>query len=367
MSGQDDSRERTRKGRGRGERIRGERIRREDPERQEPDRGWQGWFQSGPRGSSGSGGTGSGDTGTGDTERGEAGSRSPMDTVERGVKMAYQVVEDYIDQGRKTAQRINDQQYGPREMTDDFQALTGRMMRDSARFLSLWFEMVSSTLGVGMGMARGGFPGFSGFSGRAGSDREASDREGSRGTTRRGSRGGSRGAGRTATWDRDSDLADPDDLAEPPEPPNPVQAPVAFEVRSPLPTRVQVDLPRRAAGQLLHVTPLRPLQGQAPPLEGVTYEPGAPPQPAVIALEVPPDQPPGPYHGTLVDPETHRSRGTLTVIVSAASKAPARKKRASSRKGAGKTKTGTTTKKASTEKTPAKKTPSKKSGSKESR
>lgn len=231
-----------------------ERVRREEPEQTEPIRDWRGWFQS-------------------------ASWDRPMETVDRGVKMAYRVVEDYIEQGRRVAQQMNDRTYGPREMTDDFQSLSQRMVRDSSRFLSLWFELVTSTWGMG----------WRGWE-----------------TARSGPGRRERSASRPGR-DTSADTAAPESTG---------RAAVTLEVRSSHLTRVEVDLAADAGDTPLRLTPLQPDSGDAPPLTEVELESGDPDRPPVLRLTVPADQPAGHYHGVLLDPSSHQARGTVTVRLS---------------------------------------------------
>lgn len=295
------------------DKSRRERLRREEPEQTGPIRDWRGWFQSGPWDFCPPVEGGSGDD--------EHPWDRPMETVDRGVQMAYQVVEDYIEQGRRVARKINNQTYGPREMTDDFQSLTERMMRDSSRFLSLWFELLATTLGMGWRGWETAWPGMGGRQPSAPPQRET-PRE--REKERQGQR--ERGTEPSAVEGR---------------------AAVTLEIRSSHLTRVDVDLAPDARGAELRPTPLQPDSGDGPPLEEVEFEPVGPDRPPVLRLAVPPDQPAGHYHGVLLDPTSHQVRGTLTVHLSE----PPRAK----------------TKKTGTKKSGAKKTRAKKSSARKGR
>lgn len=285
-----------------------QRVRREDPRQSGPDRSWQGWFQNTPWGF----GTGRQEQDPQDTGK-TGGSRpaNPMETVERGVKMAYQVVEDYIDQGREVAQKLNTQQYGPREMGNDLQAVAERMMRDSTRFLSLWFELMGSA----MGMAWGRGPAAP----QTGSAPESAKKR----TTSR------------------------HETPEAPQPRPLGRARVAVEVASQLAAQVEVELPPGADNRPLHVTPLQCISGNAPQIRSVTFEPSTPGRPAVVRLQVPAEQASGRYYGTMVDPDSHKSRGRITLTVAVP-------------------KDGKTVQKTSAKKTSAKKSPAKGSSSKKS-
>ena len=53
------------------------------------------------------------------------------DVVSRSVDLAYRVVDEYVRQGQKTAQRLSERSYAPEAMARDVQDLTTRL--DSAQ------------------------------------------------------------------------------------------------------------------------------------------------------------------------------------------------------------------------------------------
>lgn len=302
----------------RGDRNR--RVRREDPQQSGPDRSWQGWLKNTPW--SFAMGSQEQDPETGGETRSGPTAKNPMETVERGVKMAYQVVEDYIDQGRQAAQKLNNQQYGPREMGNDLQAVTERMMRDSTRFLSLWFELMGSAMGMAWGRGPATAPSRSGSASATTQSTHSTSRHERPGAPR----------------------------------PRPLgRARVAVEVTSQLAAQVEVELPPGADDRPLHVTPLQCLGSDAPQIRGVSFEPGTATRSAVVYLQVPADQDPGRYYGTLADPESHRSRGRILLSLSV----PTDDAKASETRKS-------TAKRASSKRTPAKKTSAKTSTAKTS-
>jgi len=268
-----------------------QRIRRPEPERTAPDRSPSGVFRTG--------GSSTGDSSTGNPSK-ETSAKGPFETIERGVREGYRVVEDYLREGQRVARQINRRQYGPRQMGDDLQSLAGRMFRDSTRLLGLWVELMSSSVETLWG---GGRPGPAGRP-------SPTDRTGD---------------------DAERDAADTEATA------------VTVEVASPHPARVTVHLTAGAAGQPLRPTPLSGDPG-APPLTDVAFERGGPDEPPVLRIRVPADQPPGIYHGVLVEPASHDHRGTVKVELRAPAKQPA----------------------AATKKSAAKKSAAKKSSSKKS-
>ena len=63
------------------------------------------------------------------------------------MELGYRVIEEHIRQGQRVAQKLNDRTYGPGDMGADLQELTQRVMRDSADFVALWFDLVGSMTG----------------------------------------------------------------------------------------------------------------------------------------------------------------------------------------------------------------------------
>lgn len=242
-----------------------QRIRRPEPERVAPDRSPSGVFRTAS-------------SSTGDPSQ-ETSAKSPFKTIERGVREGYRVVEDYLREGQRVARQINRRQYGPRQMGDDLQSLTGRMFRDSTRLLGLWLDLMSSSVETLWG---GGRPAPSGRPGPA-------DRTGG---------------------DVAADAADTETTA------------VTVEIASPHPARVTVHLTAGAAEQPLRPTPLSGDPG-APPLTDVAFERRGPDEPPLLRITVPTDQPPGIYHGVLVEPTGHDHRGTVRVELRAPAKSPA--------------------------------------------
>lgn len=257
-----------------------ERVRRHDPEQTEPIRDWRGWFHHGPWDCH--------PRGERRQSSGERASERPTETIERGVEMAYGVVEDYIDQGRKVAQRLNQRQYGPREISEDFQTLTARMLRDSNRFVSLWFDLMASSWDMGWGVV-----------GR-GRRRRQPDRS-----------GGATSQDRPARW-------------SPTEPTETVGEPqavgrtsIALEIESRHPVRVEVDLALGAEELALRATPLQSGSGDGAALRDLRFQPGSEGRAPVLHLVVPPGQPAGDYHGVLLDPHGPTPRGTVSVHLAA--------------------------------------------------
>lgn len=314
-----------------------ERIRRPEPERVYPDRSPSGVFRKQGRDNPGHPG---GDPGTsGSSPTGSSGGSSetsakgPFRTIERGVREGYRVVEDYLREGQRVARQINRRQYGPRQMGDDLQSLTGRMFRDSTRLLALWLELMSSSVGTFWG-------GGSGPSARPSADE--------------------RGSAPADPRHGESPRPSPGDEAAKEAPAGTTETAVAVEITSPHPARVTVHLSPGAAREALRPTPLSG-DPDAPPITDVAFEPGGPNQPPVLRIAVRREQSPGIYHGVLVEPETHDHRGTVKVELREPAKSAPRtpsKRRSGAKAGA--------SRKSSPKKSAPKKGAAKKSNAKKS-
>jgi hypothetical protein len=265
--------------------FRNRRVRREDPERVYPDRSPSGVFRRGTATSRAA----SSEEGY----RGEKSGKGPFGTIERGVREGYRVIEEYLREGQRVAQQINRRQYGPRQMGDDLQALTGRMFRDSTRLLTLWLDLMSSSVETFWGGGRSVGLGKS-----------------------------DRGRGATARTTAASPEPGPAGVAQ--------ETAVTVEVASSHPARVTVYLSPGAAERPLRPTPLAG-DPETPPLTAVTFEPGSRSEAPALRLEVPTDQPPGVYHGVLVDPASHEHRGTVRVDLRAPTKQAGASKKESRR------------------------------------
>lgn len=240
-----------------------ERIRRPEPSRTQPIRNVSTLYGAGPRPApEGEGAAASARDGAGVGSLGEA--------VSRSVELGYRVVDEYIRQGQRAAQRLNDRSLGPETITRDVQDLTARMAQYASDFFGVWFEMLElATAGSG---AR-----------RAGAENGA---------------------------------------PAPASAPTPPRAPrdpsgertrVRVEVTSTRPAEVSLDLIPDAAGRTLVVHALRAVDPEKPRLTDVVLEPGARGGPLTLRVRVPADQPPGVYNGLIIDEQTSRPAGTVSV------------------------------------------------------
>jgi len=225
-----------------------DRIRRPPLDRTEPIRAWSALFGSGPGG-------------------------SLNDVVSRSVELGYRVIDEYIRQGQRVAERFNDRSYGPETVTGDIQELGARMAQYASDFFGLWLDFMQVVM-------------------LGGTLRETSAAED--GARARPAAPGNGAARRT------------------PEAPAPTR--VRIEIVSLRPAEVSLDLRPEAAGRPLVAQGLRAVDPAKPKLDDVALEAG-PGGELLVRIRVPGDAPPGTYNGVVVDAETSRPLGTLSVRV----------------------------------------------------
>jgi len=207
----------------------------------------------------------------------EQGAATFGDVVGRSVDLGYRVVEDYIRQGQKTAERMASRNYGQEALTGDLQELGMRVVRYASEFMAVWFDFMERAAAGGVLPSLrtsdappppadpGAGPDVARSAGTAGGD------------------GGAR---------------------------------VSVEVASPWPTEVAIDLRPGVADRRLVLHALRALEPEKPRLEGVSFQPGSGAAPPVLRIQVPAEQPAGVYYGLLVDEQTAAPAGTLSVRIS---------------------------------------------------
>lgn len=240
-----------------------QRLRRADPKRAGPIRNWQtllrrsdSWNSREP-------------LAPGDTAADAADDGAWNDTVSRGVKLGYSVIEEQIRQGQRIAQEINDRSYTAGAMDNNVGKLLERVLRFYTDVGSLCFELVESTLRN---------PGVSGIFRTPGTSEPSND------------------ASHNSQWTNGATA-------------------VSIEVASTRPTEVTLDLRPHANGSALAVHELRALDTQKPPLTEVRFESGSENGPPRVRIAIPEAQPPDIYTGALIDRETNEPRGTLSIRI----------------------------------------------------
>ncbi len=202
--------------------------------------------------------------------------------MSRSVELGYRVVDEYIRRGQQAARRINDRSYDAQAMTSDVQDLGLRTLQYASDFAALWFDLVQ---------------------------RSATD------SAPRRPHAAADGAGGTP----------PDEGADRPPPANglsstePEPARVKIEIVSAQPTEVALDLRPSAPGQRLIVHALRAVEPDKPRLSDVGIRPASDGEPATLWIRVPPGQPAGVYSGLIVDEQSNRPLGTLSLRLAAQS------------------------------------------------
>lgn len=203
------------------------------------------------------------------------------DVVSRSVDLGYRVVDEYIRRGQEAARRINARSYDVQAMTTDLQDLGVRTLQYASDFAALWFDLVQ----------------------RAATDsallKPQAEADGTGATTR-------------------DDMGGPAPVHGHPAAAA-VPARVKIEIASAQPTEVALDLSPGATGLPLIVHGLRAVDPEKPRLSDVGFRSGSDAQPPTVWVRVPPGQPPGVYSGVIVDGQSSRPVGTLSVRVVAAS------------------------------------------------
>jgi hypothetical protein len=204
-------------------------------------------------------------------------STDPGDFISRSVELGYQVVDDYIRQGRKVAERLGERSLGPAALTPNVQELGTLMMQYASDFMGVWMQFMEIAM-------RGSAPPPA-----ASAQPAAPQAEG----------GGDREAARDGA---SSDVRGPEGTR------------VRIEVASLWPTEVWLDLRPEAARASVVAHALRAADPDVPRLDDVSFTNGSD-DPPLFRVRIPPSQPPGVYNGLLVDQRTSRPVGTVSVRV----------------------------------------------------
>ena len=237
------------------------RVKRQPPPRTQPIRNWSAIF-AGPGAAAGG------------TEKESAAPAGGMnDLVSKSVQLGYRVVDEYIRQGQRAAQRVGERSYDPQAMAGELQQMAAQMGRFASDFAALWFELVR----VASPAAAGAFPAFPAVP-EAPAAAPAKER------------GGPAGAAPTRDLGR-----------------------VKVEVASARPAEVTLDLSPAADGCELSVEDLRAVDAKLPPLRGLAFA-GAGHE-RTLRIKVPPRHPAGVYNGLVLDRRSGRPLGTVSVKI----------------------------------------------------
>jgi hypothetical protein len=202
---------------------------------------------------------------------------SLSDVVSHSVDLGYRVIDEYIRQGQKAAQRFTDRSYAPDTITGDAQELASRMAQYASDFTALWIEFMQVTMG---NAGRWPMPPFDGF-GVA-----------------------SQPKGQAAPAAPAPAAAGAADVPR-----------VKIAVASPSPTEVLVDLRPDATARRFVVHSLRAVGPDKPPISGVVLESTGGEEPLTLRIRVPAGQPAGTYSGLIVDADTSRLLGSVSLSI----------------------------------------------------
>lgn len=188
------------------------------------------------------------------------------DVVSRSVDLGYRVIDEYVRQGQRVARGIGERSYSPGAMVSDLQELSGRLAEYAADFASVWSELIQLAARSGLGQATGGTaaPEAPVPPRRSAPDREASTR-------------------------------------------------LRITVIATRAAEVSVDLRGFDDHARLLVHALRAVDPAKPRIADVTLSRPSADESPELRIRIPDDQPAGTYSGIIVDAETNRPVGTVSV------------------------------------------------------
>lgn len=192
------------------------------------------------------------------------------EVVQRSVDLGYRVIDEYVRQGQRAAERMSGRG-GPTSPVGEVQDAAAHMTRLASDGLRIWLELFGLAMaGAGGQMAPAGPVSAPAAAAAPANGATAAP------TTR-----------------------------------------VRLAIATRRPVEVAVDLRPEAASAELIAHALRAADADAPPLAGAAFvrdDGGA----LVLRLAVPDDQPPGIYNGLVIDAGSNRPVGTLSVRIEGA-------------------------------------------------
>jgi hypothetical protein len=206
------------------------------------------------------------------------------EVIARSVDLGYRVVDEYVRQGQKAAQRLNERSYGAQTMAGDVQDLAMRLTQYASDFAGVWLQLVQLAA--------------------AGNGAPAAPKTAEQ-------------AGPLGTEGRAADAADAPTAGQSAggQTPAAEATHVRIAVRSAQPVEVTVDIRPEAARRALIVHALRSVDPDAPRLDDVRFEPGSDEVAACLRVHVPAGHAPGIYSGLMIDEHTSRPVGTVSVTI----------------------------------------------------
>jgi hypothetical protein len=259
------------------------RVARPDPERTMPRRSWSTLFAP-------FGGTDqeANSAGGAATENGSA-NAGPGETVARAVELGYRVIDEYIRQGQKAAQRLSTRTWSPETALRDTQDLTARMTRHASDLVGLWVDLLDTSNMTGAWRATAQSWTMDPSAPDAGSPAHGPSDHADDETRSMPGAAGTAPPGRTR---------------------------IAIEIASERPAEVIVDLRSEDTTRKLVVHSLRAVEPEKPRITEVGIEPATPHAPARLRIRVPTEQPSGTYNALVIDEETSRPVGSVSVRIS---------------------------------------------------
>jgi hypothetical protein len=228
-----------------------------------------------------------------------AGGATPQDVVFRSVSLGYSVIDDYIRRGQRAAQELRQGTYGADALAGDLQDIGARMVQYLSDFTATWAEFLERAGGNGAREARPTRP------------VERPARESGAAPHHVGGTPAAR-AGESADATPIASARSQDSPAS--QPPSSVpQLRVRVELSTRRRAQLALDLKPLPSGCRLTVHALRTTAG-GPRLDQVSFQAGVA-DTGTIRLCIPDDHPPGTYSGVVIDEESNRPVGTLTVVL----------------------------------------------------
>jgi hypothetical protein len=206
--------------------------------------------------------------------------RAPNTRVSDGVRLGYQVIDDYLTKGQEAARTLGGAGGETlKAASTEVQRLTQRMFQYASDLASAWMELVQTMTATGL------------------ANQDAGDK-----------------ADRPRAAARDKQAASAPARAEVSDPADQPCA-VSLEIDSPLPTETTIELRRRAIEQPIEVQALVSDDPKAPRLTGISIKPLPKTGRVLVRLRVPPKQPVGLYRGLIIDRATNLPCGTVAVRI----------------------------------------------------
>lgn len=235
------------------------RLRRQDPERSGPIRNWSTMYR--PSDSWNLRGT----EAESQPRSQERGAPSISEGATRGVEIGYQVIEEYLRTGQRTAERINSQPYISHASSNSVPVLVEKLVAGINDMFPLWLELVTSMARVDPSrLSVAGSP-----TNHAASNGSTNGRPGSS----------------------------------------------SIEVKSARKVQVGLELHPDSDHMPLVTLGLRTLNPRKPALTAISFIPARSKRRSELRVRIPDTQPAGIYSGVMVNRVTGETRGTLSIRV----------------------------------------------------